>query len=163
MRQPRVLAAVVVAIALGGAIVAAGGSGEERSAGDGLGWQGRPLLVSPPNLPRDGIVTGQVRNETLRKMRLDASELVVVDDRGRRWRTSGRFLAGFAHGLWPPGQQVAVGSDAERERVGEIATLEPGEAAPLTVAWRRPRGGGRPVRIELGRLMLPVPAAAPAV
>jgi hypothetical protein len=102
-----------------------------------------------------------VRNDTLERMELDARKLVVVDDRGRRWRTVGRYMTGYAHGLWPPGQEVAPGSAAERERLGEIARLEPGEQAPLTVAWSRPDGAGRAVRIELGGAALPLPAPRP--
>jgi hypothetical protein len=147
-----------VAVALAAAIAAVVVSGEGDEAGGGIRWQAEPELISPPTLPRDGIVTGRVRNDSLRKLRLEADDLVVVDDRGRKWRTSGRFLSGFAHGLWPPGQEVARGSVSERERLGVIADLDPGEQVPLTVAWRRPRGGGRPVRIQLDRLTLPIPA-----
>ncbi len=72
-------------------------------------------------------------------------------------------MTGFAHGLWPPGQQVAVGSEPERERIGEIATLEPGQVAPLTVAWTKPPGGGRPVSIDLGGPTLPIPLQQPGL
>jgi len=156
VRQPRVAAAVILAIVLAGAIAVAVGSREDRGAG-ALAWEGAPEVFAAPGLPRDGILAGQVRNDTLERVRLEAADLVVVDDRGRRWRTAGRFMAGFAHGLWPPGQQVAAGSDAERERLGEIARLEPGETAPLTVAWTRPRGAGRPARIEVGGGRLAIP------
>ena len=158
MSRSRIAAAAVLALAFAGVIAAAAGSGGGEAGGGVLRWEGRPAVVPAPNLPRDGIVTGQVRNDTLRRVTLEAEDLVVVDERGRRLRTAGRFMTGFAHGLWPPGQQVAPGSEAERERIGEIATLEPGEAAPLTAAWTRPPGAGEPVRIELGGPALPIPA-----
>ncbi len=158
MRRPRVVVAALTAIVVAGAIGVVAGGRDGGGSGGGLRWEGEPEIVLQRSLPRDAIVTGRVRNDTLRKLRLEADDLVVVDDRGRRWQTSGRFLSGFAHGLWPPGQEVAPGSVAERERLGEIADLDPGEQVPLTVAWRRPRGGGRPVRIQLDRLALPIPA-----
>ncbi len=162
MRQPRVAAAGVLAVVLAAAIAVALSSGSAGGDRDtGVRWADRPAVVPAPGLPRDGIVTGRIRNDSLERLELDAEDLVVVDDRGRRFRTAGRYMTGFAHGLWPPGQQVAVGSEAERERLGEIATLEPGEAAPLTVAWSRPRGAGRPVRIELGGPVLAIPARRP--
>lgn len=163
MSQPRVAAACVLAVVLAGAIAAAVSSREGEANSAQMSWQGRPAVVPAPGLPRDAIVTGRIRNDTLRKVDLEAEKLVVVDDRGRRWRTSGRFMHGFAHGLWPPLQKVAVGSDAERERIGEIAKLNPGESAPLTVAWSRPPGAGRPVRIELGGPTLPIPTERPPV
>ncbi len=162
MRQPRVAAAGVLAVALAVALVAVLSSGSADGDRDtGVRWADRPLVVPAPGLPRDGIVTGRVRNDSLERLELDAEDLVVVDDRGRRFRTAGRFMAGFAHGLWPPGREVAPGSEGERERLGEIATLEPGETAPLTAAWTRPRGAGRPVRIELGGAELRIPAERP--
>lgn len=160
MRQPRVLAALLVAVALAGtiAVVSKVGSAGER-AGDipRVGWAGEPEIASNGNLPRDAIAFGRVRNNTLRAIDLEARDLVVVDDKGRRWRTSGRFMQGFAHGLWPPGGKVQNRSDFERERLGEIAKLDPGETAPLTVGWTRPPGAGKPVRIELGGPTLPIP------
>jgi len=159
--QPRVVAALVLTALLAGGIAFVAGSGDDGGrAGDSprVGWQGKPEVVSASNLPRDAIVFGRIRNNTLRPLDLEASDLVVVDDRGRRWRTSGRYMQGFAHGLWPPGGKVTNRSDGERERLGEIAKLDPGETAPLTLAWTKPRGAGRAVRIELGGPSLPVPA-----
>ncbi len=164
MSQPRIAAAcVLAAVVLAGAIAAVVSSGEGEADGARVSWQGSPAVVPAPGLPSDGIVTGRIRNDAPREVDLEARDLVVIDDRGRRWRTSGRFMQGFAHGIWPPGQKVAVGSDAERERIGEIVKLNPGESAPLTVSWSRPPGAGRPVRIELGGPTLPIPAKRPPV
>lgn len=164
MRRPRVAAALILTIALAGAIVVAVSSPGGGSADvPRLGWVRPPVVVSAPNLPRDAILTGRVRNNTPRDLELEADDLVVVDDRGRRWRTSGRYMQGFAHGLWPPGGRVANRSDGERERLGEITKLKPGESAPLTVAWSRPPGGGRAVRIELGGPELTIPRPRPGI
>ena len=157
--QPRVLAAILLAVVLAGtvAVVAKNGSGERAGDVPSVGWAGEPELTTPSNLPRDAIAHGRIRNNTLRPLDLEARDLVVVDDKGRRWRTSGRFMQGFAHGLWPPGGEVQNRSDFERERLGEIAKLDPGETAPLTVAWTKPPGAGRAVRIELGGPKLTIP------
>jgi len=165
VRPAPVAAALVLAIALAGAISAAMlvNKGHREAGGADLHWAGQPALVPARGLPDDAIATGRIRNDTPREVDLMAADLVVVDDRGRRWRTSGRFMQGFAHGLWPPSQKVAVGSDAERERIGEIAKLDPGESAPLTVAWSKPPGAGRPVRIELGGRTLSIPAKSPSL
>ena len=159
MRQPRVLAAILLAVVLAGTIAVAATTGSGERAGDvaRVGWAGEPEITTSSNLPRDAIAFGRVRNNTLRPLDLEARDLVVIDDKGGRWKTSGRFMQGFAHGLWPPGGKIQNRSDFERERLGEIAKLDPGETAPLTVAWTKPPGAGRAVRIELGGPKLTIP------
>ena len=49
------------------------------------------------------------------------------------------------------------GSKFERRRIGEIATIKPGQAVPLTLSWRVPAGGSQPVEVRFdgGTLTLP--------
>ena len=49
------------------------------------------------------------------------------------------------------------GSKFERRRLGQIATIKPGQSVPLTLSWRVPEGGSEPVeaRFDGGTLSLP--------
>ena len=49
------------------------------------------------------------------------------------------------------------GSKFERRRSGQIATIKPGQAVPLTLSWRVPAGGSDPVEVRFdgGSLSLP--------
>jgi hypothetical protein len=68
------------------------------------------------------------------------------------------------HQLYPPRDAPREGEpDFLRERLGEVATVRPGDEVPLVVSWRVAPGDDAPVRVELGdglRLALP-PDAGP--
>lgn len=147
MRRRLALALAVILTA--GAVAAVAMA---RSGGPGrIAWSGKTTLIRPPSLPADRIVTGTVRNEGGGELEVEATDVKVVDGRGRRLQSSAIFLSGFAHGLWAPGSpQPTKGSDFERARTGKLLQLEPGKTAPLTVSWRRTPGTGPATRIALG-------------
>jgi hypothetical protein len=151
------VAAAVVAVAaivIGAAVLLA----DDRDAAAGgragsLIWADGPHVVTPPALPTDRVMYGQVRNDGLRDIKLDVDELRVVDGAGHRLKSNGRFLQAFVHGLdGASGDPTDVG-DAERRRLGQVLTLEPGRTAPLTVAWR----GAGARRVTIGEVVLPIP------
>jgi hypothetical protein len=125
-------------------------------AGPKLAWDGRPQVVRHPEIPGDVLVTARVRNESDAELRLDASDVRVVDSSGRPIRAAATFAAGYSHSLYPPRDAPRETPRAESERLGRAATVAPGEAVPLTVAWHRPRDG-RAVRIEVGGEELALP------
>jgi hypothetical protein len=121
-----------------------------------LTWKAKPQMILVPSLPDDRIVTGRVRNTSLRPVDLAADRIEIVDARGRRLRSSARFLQGFVHGLssWSEG---VPGSKFERTRLGKIATIKPGQDLPLTLSWRVPPGGTQPVEVRFGGGSLALP------
>jgi hypothetical protein len=145
------LCAVVV-----GAVVVAASSGEERA---GAAWAGQPLLLRPPELPKDRIVSGRIRNTGLRNLELDAADVAVIDATGRRTPASARFLGQFAHGLYPPLQGLGPGGEGEQRRLGMLARVRPGQSVPFTAAWRGRGGAPEPRRVDLGEVSVPVPTA----
>ncbi len=154
-------AAVVLLAAVTGALLLAGKGDEPRKAAAAsapvrLAWKGDPQLIRVPELPRDGIVSGRVRNASLRPVELAVDRIQVVDADGRRLRTSARFLEGFAHGLYPASMDVK-GSKFERTRLGQLATIKPGQDLPLTVSWRVPSGRSEPVEVRFGGGSLSLP------
>ena len=121
-----------------------------------LQWQSKPNLILVPELPRDRILTGHVRNASLRAVDLESERVQILDAGGRRLRATALFAQHFSHGLYPWSMHVK-GSKSERRRIGKIATIKPGQAVPLTVSWRVPRGGSQPVEVRFdgGSLSLP--------
>jgi hypothetical protein len=121
-----------------------------------LQWKEKPSLILVPSLPRDRILTGQLRNASLHSVDLDTGAVKIVDAEGRALASTARFSQHFAHGLYPWSWNVK-GSKFERTRLGQIVTIKPGQAAPLTLSWRVPSGGSEPVsvRFDAGTLALP--------
>jgi len=155
-RRALVVAATALAVtAVVVAVVLAGG-GEEDPPGT-LGWVEEPLVFTPKNLPRDRTVAGEVSNDTLKKLRLRARRIVVVDAGGRRQETVARFLRAYSHGLYPPTQRPAGYDQSTQARLeGQYVDLKPGERAPLTVSWRLRPGARAPFRLDYGGGTLPV-------
>lgn len=147
-----VAAAAVAAVAL----LAVGGA----EGGEGpIAWKGTPaILRSGP--PTDRVLYGQIRNDSLRDIDLAVTDVEVLDEDGRALRSDVRFLAAFAHGLHAWSQRPDDVGDFERRRLGEIATLRPGQAAPITLSWRVPAGREPPVRVDLGPAEVALPQAA---
>ena len=143
---------LLAAVALAGC----GGDGERRGSGQGLIWDAEPSLVVPERLPDDRIVTGVVRNDSLRALRVEAKDLRLVDAEGRRIPGSAVFTNGYLHGLYPRAREPQL-SDAELQRLGRRASLTPGKTVPLTVSWREKKGAGPPVAIDWGAGTLPLP------
>ena len=122
-----------------------------------LGWLGAPEVYEVPELPRDRILSGKVRNTSTKPVDISVDRVTVVDARGRKVKSSVRFLSAFAHGLYPPAQQVRDPGDFERTRLGEIAKLKPGASVPMTLSWRVAPGGAAPVEVRFGGGSLPLP------
>jgi hypothetical protein len=149
----RTVAAAIAALAI--APAACGGAGE---GGTGtLRWERPPALVLAPGLPRDRVVVGTVKNDSLRKVELEASRLRVVDGDRRRLRTQARFAAAYAHGLYGADYRPQTPPEDEQERLGIVVALDPGESAPLNVAYRLPKRTRGALAIDYGEGSLPVP------
>ncbi len=151
MRRARALAALAViqaAIALGGCGDGGGGTG----SGD-LRWEEEPQVVTPETLPDDRIASGVVRNDSLKEVDLTASDLRVVDSSGDDLRAAATFNEGFGRSYFSPSREPLP--EAERERVGQIAKLAPGESVPLTVSWTE--GPAPADSVDYGGGLLPLP------
>ena len=113
-------------------------------------------MILVPELPRDRILTGKVRNASLRAVDLESDRVQIRDATGHNLKATARFAQSFSHGLYPWSMHVK-GSKFERRRIGEIATIKPGQAVPLTLSWRVPEGGSQPVEVRFdgGTLTLP--------
>jgi hypothetical protein len=152
--------ATLLLVAGMGALLLVGESGGDTdSAAAGpvrLARKDPPQLIAVPELPRDRILTGRVRNASLRPVDLSADRIEIVDARGRRLRSTARFLQNFAHGLYPPAMKVK-GGKLERTRIGQIATVKPGQDLPLTLSWCVPEGGSQPVEVRFGGGALALP------
>ena len=154
-----VAATVLLLAGVGGLLLAGdrdGGATQAATDSARLQWKAEPDLILVPELPRDRILTGQVRNASLRVVDLEAERVRILDAAGRALKASARFSQSFSHGLYPWSMHVK-GSKFERSRIGEIATIKPGQDVPLTLSWRVPAGGSEPVeaRFDGGSLSLP--------
>jgi hypothetical protein len=152
-------AILVLAAGVGGLLLLGdkdGGATQAATDTARLQWKEEPELILVPELPRDRILTGQLRNASLRPVDLDTERVRILDADGRSLRSTALFSQGFSHGLYPWSMNVK-GSKFERRRLGRIATIKPGQAVPLTLSWRVPEGGSEPVEVRFdgGRLSLP--------
>ena len=121
-----------------------------------LQWKAKPSLILVPSMPRDRILSGNVRNASLRPVDLETDRVQILDAAGHRLKATALFAHHFSHGLYPWSMHVK-GSKFERRRIGESATIKPGQAVPLTLSWRVPEGGSQPVEVRFdgGSLDLP--------
>jgi hypothetical protein len=147
-------AALVAAVAVAAVVLFTGSSSGDSAR---LAWKGK-VQVFDSGIPTDKILYTEVENASLRDVDLDVEEIKVYDADGREVRSSVRFLAAFAHGIFPWSQKPDPLGDFERRRLGEVATLKPGQSIPITLAWRVPEGGRPPVRADLGAAELAIPA-----
>ena len=151
----RALAALIAAAAL----AAAGcGGGSDSVAGDGSGplkWAGEPKLFTPENLPEDRILTGVLRNESLRRVRVDLPDVRVLARDGGKVAATPVFLNTFGKTLWSPGRGPEQMPESELLRTGRIAFLKPGEEVPFTVSWHA--ADGEPAVVDYGGGSLQVP------
>jgi hypothetical protein len=149
----------LAALALVAALPLACGGGEDTGVGD-LVWAGQPKVFRQPTLPRDRVLVGTVRNDSLRQMKLSASDVRAVDGDGNALRGNATFVRGYIHPLYPPTRPPEGGlPESELERTGRQVRLQPGKTAPLSVAWRVPRGRKVAVRIDYGSGSLPIPGS----
>ena len=150
MRRTAALALAAIVLAAG----CGGGGGGGDSAGD-LVWVEQPRLLEHPTLPDDRVLTGRVRNDSLRRLELESSAIEVLDARGEPIAARAIFLEGYVKPLESrnrPSQET----DAERRRRGVEVVLEAGASAPLTVSWRE-ASDRRASRIDYGAGSLPLP------
>ena len=111
----------------------------------------------PETLPRDRILSGKVRNESLRPLQLSAGELRLLDRSGKRVQASVVFLRTYVHGLYPPSRRPKRLPESELRRTGQKAVIQPGKTAPLTVSWHQRAGGDPAARLDFGTGALGIP------
>jgi hypothetical protein len=149
----RATAAALAATAAG--LTAGCGGGDDVG---GLVWTQAPRVFHAEGLPRDRVLTGIVRNDSLRMIAVEAKDVRVMDAGGDELRSNATFVRGYLHGLYPPMRPPPGGlPEAERERIGRLAKLRPGGVTHVSVAWRMPRPGTRAARIEWGAGSLAIP------
>jgi len=139
----------LLVLALAPNVLTGCGGGDGSASGD-LRWEKAPSVSTPETLPNDRIATGKVRNDSLRRVDLKASDIEVVDAEGRAVESAGILLAGFGRGLYNPVREPAQIADSELTRTGRIAKIEPGSSVPLTVSWRMRGAIKEPLRVEYG-------------
>jgi hypothetical protein len=134
------------------AVLALAGCGDSSSSSaPALRWEGKPIVVRQPELPDDTIVSGTIRNASGSTLKLDAADVQLVTPDGEAVESTARFATGVTHQLYPPREAPREGEpDFLRERLGEVATVEPGKTVPLVVSWRVRPGEPAPVKVDLG-------------
>ncbi len=144
------LAAVLAAAVLSGC----GGGDGARGPGP-LSWAERPLLFTPETLPGDRILTGTLRNDSTRRVRVDLPDVRMLAADGDPVPATPVFLQTFGKTLWSPGRGPTHVPESELRRTGRIAYLAPGEEVPFTVAWHA--ADGEPAVVDYGAGSLRVP------
>jgi hypothetical protein len=149
---------VLVAALAAVAPLACGGDGSEGTGA--LVWVKQPTLVKQETLPRDRVLVGMVRNDSLRRITLKATGVRALDGDGNALEGNATFIRGYVHPLYPPTRPPAGGlPDSELIRLGRVVRLDPGKRSHLSVAWRLKPGGKPPVRIDYGFGWLPIPGS----
>ena len=144
--------AALALVALG--IAGCSGGGDNGSP---LAWQESPRLITTPTHAR--VLIGRVRNGSGDQLVLKATSLRLLDAEGRRVPASAVFLASFVKSNFPHNKGALNIPEEEQLRLGEVAKIEPGGSAPLTVSWREPPGPRTAARVAYGQGSLPVPKA----
>ena len=147
-------AALAAAALVAGALVLATRAGGDDGAA--LRWAPRTQVFTS-DIPTDKILAGRLENTSLREVDLDVEDVVVLDASGRRVQSALRFREAFAHGLYAWSQRPPDVGDFERRRLGEIATIKPGESVPINLSWRVPDGAAPPVRVDFGPATIALP------
>ena len=150
-------AALAATLAIATVVPLACGGGEDAGTGD-LVWARHPSVYRQQSLPRDRVLVGTVRNDSLERVTVDAGDVRAVDADGQPLRGNATFVRGYLHPLYPPTRPPAGGlPESELERTGRRLRLEPGKTAPFSIAWRVAPGDKAPVRIDYGSGSLPIP------
>jgi hypothetical protein len=135
------------------AVIALAGFGAPARSGP-LAWSGDSDLFTHPTIPGDRVLTGTLRNDGTRPLRVDIGEVRLLDGAGKVVPSSPVFLQTFGKSLWAAGRGPQQVPDTELQRTGRIALLTPGEEIPLTIAWHDKDGS--PARIDYGEGSLAV-------
>ena len=155
--RPRALV-LGATLALSAALPIACSDDDGTGVGD-LVWETPPKVYREATLPRDRVLVGSVRNDSLRPIKVVATDVHAVDEDGNTLRGNATFIRGYIHALYPPTRPPPGGlPDAELERTGRQVRLQPGKTVPLSVAWRLAPGSKSPVRIDYRAGWLPIPA-----
>jgi hypothetical protein len=101
------------------------------------------------------VLTGTVRNDSFKIMKLVARDLDVRTEGGDEMEHAGVFAPPFIRGVFPQNRGDEI-PESEQLRIGLRARIEPGKTAPLTVSWRQQ--GHKAARVDYGTGSLPVPA-----
>jgi hypothetical protein len=150
------IALLVAALALTGSRSGERGGAAAADSSGPLVWNGKPRIYGAPGMPRDRVLTGVVRNDSVRVAEVEARDIAVFAEDGDRLKSAAIFLGSFSRGLYA-GSRLDQASDIERRRTGRLLRIGPGGEQPLTVSWRTLPGGERAERIEYGSGSLPVP------
>jgi hypothetical protein len=150
----RIAAAVALTLALAGLAVVLLASGSGEADAGRLSWKGK-VQVFTTGLPTDRVLYTELENTSLRDIDLDMQKVKVFAPDGKPVRSSVIFLAAFAHGIFP--YNTGELSDFEKRRLGKIATVKPGQAIPVTLSWRVPKGSPQPTKVDFGPAELPIP------
>jgi hypothetical protein len=135
------------------------GTKSETIKGTGaMSWEKKPVTIRLGSKPNDRILFGTVRNDSLRPIKIFASDIKVVDSDGRKLEATAIFSKTFAHGLYgSTDPRAKAPGEYELQRIGRLVRLNPGQTAPLTVSWRLKSTGDRPVQVQMGDGGLPIP------
>ena len=149
-------ALLVAALAVIGPGASDRGDAAAASGAGPLAWKATPKVYRAPGMPRDRILSGVVRNDSMRVAEVRARDLVVFDEGGERLKSAGIFLGTFSRGLYS-GPRKQQASDIEERRTGRLLRVGPGGEQPVTVSWRLGPEGRRGARIEYGKGSLKIP------
>jgi hypothetical protein len=159
----RLLGAVGAALVLGGTVLvlalASDGAGASADDSGPLRWSGEVVAFAHPTLPTDHVVSGTLRDVSMRPVRIVArDDIRVVDAHGRELPTSAVFTQTFGHGLFDP-TRLPEARLPERElmRIGDVGRFTPGDELPVTISWRQAPGAEPAARIEYPGGTLAVP------
>ena len=104
-------------------------------------------MITPKTLPRDRILSGDLRNDTLKEVDLTAAKDVeLLDRRGRSVAHTTIFTEGFSRDIYPPRYRRKVPLQ-DQLRLGRGPDQAGGERARhrfLAGALARPGGGPPP-------------------
>lgn len=151
-----VVAAVALVVVIGVVVLMSSGGSGQKGYGR-LAWEHKPLVFKVKTLPRDRILSGRLRNDSLKEVDLTArKDIRLVDRRGRSVLHTAIFAEGYSRDIYPPRDRRLL-PDPDQVRLGYKAKIKPGQTRPITLAWRVRNADRAPVRVELpnGELALP--------
>jgi hypothetical protein len=148
----RIVGALLIVV---GAVlaVAMDGRGEDNLGRGDLVWEKAPHVYRNAELPRDRVLRGVIRNDSLRVVTLTARDLAVRTPGGDEMESAAIFAPTFIRGVFPQNRGDAI-PENEQFRIGLLTRIEPGQTVPVTVSWREQ--GERAARVDYGTGSLPV-------
>lgn len=70
--------------------------GDDGGGTGDLVWVRQPVVVKQETLPRDRVLVGKVRNDSLRRVVLDAKDVRALDEDGKALRANATFILGIS-------------------------------------------------------------------